>query len=77
MLCYIHEKVTIQSPKPNLPKIKESKASKAVVPALEAVDVSDFKIRKSLAPCNERNVPSESQTYGIIEAESRINEVLR
>ena len=56
-ISYITVKVTIQSSKTNLPKIKERKASKAVVPALEAVDVSDFKTTKSLAPCNERNVP--------------------
>ena len=40
--------VTIQSSKTNRPKIKERKASKAEVPVLDAVDVSDFKIKKSL-----------------------------
>ena len=35
----------------------ESRASKAATPALAAVEVKDLSIRKSFAPCSDRNVP--------------------
>lgn len=39
------------------PTNNESRASKAATPALAAVEVKDLSIRKSFAPCSDRNVP--------------------
>ena len=44
-------------PNSNCPRKRENKASKAVIPILAAVEVSDFSVRKSFAPCSERKVP--------------------
>ena len=49
--------VTIQSPKASCAWNRESKALNAVIPDLAAVEVRDFKVRKSLAPCSDRKVP--------------------
>ncbi len=48
---------TIQSLKTSCPRNKDKRASKAEIPAFARVDVRDFIVRKSLAPCSERNVP--------------------